>query len=145
MHAYLRKSSLQLLFHVFATPLGRCPSTRSSDQAKLNSRISGDLEITDAITGFAKSTRTHNVPPSGGGRVEITFRALFSPRSPPQLSSVLSSVSTAISSLQTRPLLPSSTPNRAAFPCRLRSSTRSQPSSSTVEAENPRLELLRPR
>lgn len=110
MHAYLRKSSLQLLFHVFATPLGRCPSTRSSDQAKLNSRISGDLEITDAITGFAKSTRTHNVPPSGGGRVEITFRALFSPRSPPQLSSVLSSVSTAISSLQTRPLLPSSTP-----------------------------------
>lgn len=68
MHAYLRKSSLQLLFHVFATPLGRCPSTRSSDQAKLNSRISGDLEITDAITGFAKSTRTHSVPPSGGGR-----------------------------------------------------------------------------
>lgn len=35
--------------------------------------------------------------------------------------------------------------NRAAFPCRLRSSTRSQPSSSTAEAENPRLELLRPR
>lgn len=48
--------------------LGRCPSTRSSDQAKLNSRISGDLEITDAITDFAKSTRTHSVPPSGGGR-----------------------------------------------------------------------------
>lgn len=93
----MRKSSVQLLFHVFEQAKC-CPVS-----AKLNSRILGSTR-SPVLNGLSQKTQTHRLPPKADATRDHVSRLMppsYFPRAPPQLQRFLRANSfhaTAISS-----------------------------------------------